>query len=291
MKHHPREPASEKRNHERTEPALKTIVQLRENNGDVSKEVTEVKIFSRNGASFSLTRACKVGQLVMLVMALPREYRAYDQHEELYAVIGIVQNCYKAKSAGQVIHHISVGFIGKHAPESFEADPRQNYRICGMRPDGLWQVVETDAQFKRRKHFRFGHALQVTISLIQKEKKSVSKEDTITKDICATGASVYCTLNAKPGDRVKFASKEHDFYALAIVRNRQESKIHPPTLHLEFIENEFPVERLSQAKPAAMQNLKGSSFAARTDPGAESDVMPPPETKSQEVGQFEFRQY
>ena len=68
------------------------------------------------------------------------------------------------------------------------------------------------------------------------------KENTVTRDISISGASFPCTLDAAVGERVKFACKEFDFYALAVVRNRNDAA---STLHLQFIDAAFPINKLA----------------------------------------------
>ena len=234
----------ENRKVKRTQTELKTIVQVKESNEEAWKEVTKVTTVSRNGAGFNLTRECKVGRLVMLVLPLPVLLRAYDVDTELYPVVGLVQYCNPVNLDGEDLFHIGVAFVGKQIPESYKADPQQSYRISGMNDDGLWNITESKTPFRNRKDARFCVPLEVTVSLLKSKKQSVSKETTVTKNISASGVSVPCSLEANVGDRVKFASKEHDFYALAVVRNRKEGSGGPPTLHLEFVENKFPMEKI-----------------------------------------------
>ena len=224
---------------------LKTIVRVRETTDDAWKEVAVVRTVSRNGAGFSLKRPCTVGRLVMLVMPLDPALRAYDVNEEHYPVMGLVQYCNEGMIDGERVFHVGVGFVGRTIPDSYKADPTQNYHICGMNEDGLWKIAESKTKFKSRKHPRYSVAFDVLISLIRKGgKKEDSKQTTITRNISATGASVVCSLEAEIGDRVKFASKEHDFYSIAIVRNRDEVIDLPPTLHLEFVDTQFPMEKV-----------------------------------------------
>ena len=237
---------------ERASTELRTIVQVRESEEVSWKEITSVTTVSRSGAGFNLSRACAVGRLITLVMPMPTELRAYDHNETLYPVMGLVQYCNETTIEDQTVYHVGVGFVGKQKPESFKADPRQNYRICGMKKDGLWQVTESDTQFKPRKSPRYWLAVDVVISLLKKEKDSIAKEKTVTKNISASGLSVLCSLDAKVGDRVKVASKEHDFYAIAVVRNRKEVDDQPPTLHLEFIDAKFPMKKIQFAQTAEL---------------------------------------
>ncbi len=262
--------APEHRTVQRVPTELKTIVQVKENDAETWKEVTKVTTVSRNGAGFSLMRPCKVGRLVTLVMPLDPQLRAYDETAELYPVMGIVQYCNKGKIEGEAVYHVGVGFVGKQIPASFKADPTQNYRISGMAKSGLWTITEAESAFKARKHPRYWIALDVMITQLRKDKKEVNKEETFTQNLSASGVSVVCSLDSEVGDKVKFACKGLDFYAMAMVRNRKEKEGQPPTLHLEFIETTFPIERLLLAQT---EQPKGSD-------------LPPPAAKA---AQFEYR--
>lgn len=229
---------------ERVPTELQTIVQVREDDGEVWKEVVKVTTVSRNGAGFSLSRPCVVGRLITLVMPLDPELRAYDHDREVYPVMGIVQHCNPATVDGAKVYHVGAGFIGKNVPESFKTDPTQNYRIAGMTTDGLWRVTETESQFKKRRQPRYWIGIPATVSLLKKAENSGAKEETYTINIAAGGVSVVCRLAASVGEKVKFACPSANFYAVAIVRNRKQPKGELPTLHLEFVDAQFPVERV-----------------------------------------------
>ncbi len=235
---------------ERADTDLKTIVQVKESDSETWKEVTNVTTVSRNGAGFSLPRPVGVGRLVTMVLPLDPELRAYDEDKELYPVLGLVQYCNKGLTDGETVYHVGVGFVGKSVPESFKADPTQSYRISGMKKDGLWEITEAESQFKNRKQPRYWISLPVTISLLQKAEQPVAREETYTQNIGAGGVSVPCSLTAGVGDKVKFACKEIDFYAVAVVRNRKVPKNESPTLHLQFIDTELPVDKVIATRTA-----------------------------------------
>lgn len=236
--------ATDKRIADRVPSELQTIVQVREGDGETWKEVTRVTTVSRNGAGFTLARPVAVGRLVTLVMPLDPELRAYDQEKELYPVMAIIQHCNRATVDGSTVYHVGVGFVGKEIPESFKTDPTQNYRITGMTTTGLWKVAEVESQFKKRKHPRYWVSLAVTISLLKRADNSGAKEETYTMNVAGGGASVVCSLEASVGEKVKIACPAFNFYAIAIVRNRKLRKNEMPTLHLEFVDAEFPIEKV-----------------------------------------------
>lgn len=237
---------------ERTDSELRTVVQVKDHDGESWKEVVKVTTVSRNGAGFSLPRPVTVGRLLTLVMPLDPELRAYDEDKEVYPVLGLVQYCNQGKVDGETVYHVGVGFVGKQMPESFKADPTQSYRISGMRKDGLWEITEAESQFKNRKQPRYWISLPVTISLLQRAEQPITREETFTKNIGAGGVSVQCSLAAGVGDKVKFACKEIDFYAVALVRNRKVTANDSPTLHLQFIDAELPVEKVIASRTARM---------------------------------------
>ncbi|MEP6788918.1 MAG: hypothetical protein ABJB40_10835 [Acidobacteriota bacterium] len=227
-------------------PELKATVQVRETPTDSWKETPTVTAVSRNGAGFILSRKCEVGRLIAVALPLSAELRAYDENTEMYYVMAIVQYCNEGVADGKTVYHVGVGFIGKQMPASFRADPTQNYRIMAMKKDGLWEVTEAKAQFKNRKNPRYGVALPVVLSLIQKEKRLVTKEETFTKNLALGGVAVTSSLDARIGDKIKFACSAVDFYAIAEVRARMGRTSESTTLHLKFIDAQFPLEKLFQ---------------------------------------------
>lgn len=234
----------ENRINKRTVTELKTLVQCKTGPDETWKEITKVSTISKNRASFNLTRPCKVGCLLSLIMPLPIEYRAYDYLDDLYPVMVLVQYCHEFSIDNEPVYDVGVAFVGKHIPESYLANPMQSYHICGTTKAGLWKITESNTPFKDRAADRFWIPLSVTISLIQKEKGSDYKEETVTHNINATGASVVCALETNIGDRVRFVSREHDFYTIAVVRNRRARKDNLWTIHLEFVDVRFPVEKI-----------------------------------------------
>ncbi len=253
----------------------RTVILVKESEDYTWSEVTDVTVVSRFGAGFNLSRECKVGRLVSLKIPMPRELRAYDEDEDIYNVVGLVQHCSETMIDGRTAYHVDVGFIGNQFPQSYQTDPRQSYGVCGTNENGFWKIVEVESQYKSRRHPRFFIQLDVTISLIETSRQQLIKEHTVTKNIGASGVSVACTFDAKNGDKVKFACRDLDFYAIAIVRNRRMTEGHMTTLHLEFVDAKFPMERLIFAE------------SLRKDPSdCEPSFTPDPEPIQYEIGRF-----
>jgi hypothetical protein len=237
------------RQESRMDTALRAVIQIKNSEDEVYKEITSISTVSRNGAGFTLSQPCPVGRLLTIVLPMPRELRAYDEDTNLYPVMGIVQYCNEGMVGTTKVYHIGVGFIGKQIPDSFREDPTQNYRITGMNKAGLWEITESVSQFQNRKKPRHWISLPVTITLIHKEEGSTIREDTYTKNVGAGGVSVTSSLSAAVGDKVKFACETIDFYAIAVVRNVKSDDQGVSTLHLHFVDDEFPVDKVINTRP------------------------------------------
>lgn len=292
-------PKTEKRIDERVPTELRTIVQVRQSETESWKEITDVSTVSRSGAGFTLSRECTVGHLITLVLPLPPELRAYDKAEELYPVMGLVQYCNRVTVSDETVFHIGVGFVGNQIPDSYKANPSQGYRITGVQENGLWQITEAESPFKPRKNPRMWVSEKVSIILIKKDRSEKDRnenyrENTVTQNISLNGMSVECSLDADVGDRVKITCKAHDFYSLANVRNRKLTTGRPATLHLEFVNNKFPMDKLYAARNQAHEATRSAAQVAEDVKAAIAEqadppLPPPPDTHS--PGTFEFSRY
>lgn len=225
-------------------PRAHDTVYVRESPDSSWSEAINIKIVSSFGAGFDVTRECRLGTLIRLELALPTELRAFDHDKDLYSVIALVQHCNRIGKRTYDGYHLSVIFVGKEFPESYRANPTQAYRLTGAAQDGLWRITECASQFKQRQYPRFDIKLNVELGLIQTSKRTVVKEQAVTRDIGSSGVSVVSGLDAKRGDKVKFACRDIDFYAIAIVVNRRRLAGEHDLLHMKFVDHKFPIERI-----------------------------------------------
>jgi hypothetical protein len=227
-----------------TAMALYTVVKAKCEDGSSWKEVGDIVSVSATGAGFYLQRECRVGSLVSLMLPLPAHLRSYDHDKEFYRVWGLVQHCQEMSSDDMKCFHIGVAFIGKNPPKSYNADPSHGYRVCGMTADGLWKVAVAKTHYKERQHMRYWKSIDLYLALLDSKRDTIGGEWTTTENVSKSGAAVFCTLDVNVGDRVKFISEEYDFSGLAVVCDRQMGSDEKPRLHLQFVENTFPVESL-----------------------------------------------
>ena len=229
---------------ERATTFLSATVKFKENKDDFWKETTQTISISRNGAGFFLQRRCQVGQLLSLIIPLPRHLRCYDDDKELYRIWGLVQHCNQVITDEAASYHVGVAFIGKNAPSGYKENPAQSYKIYGMDDDGLWKIAPTAKPFVNRKNPRFWTSLDVTLELLDAEGDDFTREKTITENISVCGAAVYSNLDIEVDDCLHFTSREHDFSGLAVVRYKQKEEDERPKVHLEFVNAKFPVEKI-----------------------------------------------
>lgn len=229
-----------------SQPPLNAVVKGKDDDNENWKEVADVITYSVTGCAFYLTRSCKTGTLVSLMLPMPAEVRCYDHEKEFYRVWGLVQHCQKTVVEGVESFHIGIAFIGKNAPSTYHTDPSRNYRISGMNEDGLWKVSPLKGEFKPRQDIRYWQMIELYLAQVDSERQSLSGARAVTENISRHGAAVISKLNVDVGDRVKFISEEFDFSGMAVVCNRQLGGDNRQRLHLQFVDSQFPVEKLKR---------------------------------------------
>jgi hypothetical protein len=237
---------NEKRQSGRNSLSLTAIVKAKENKDTFWKQTTELISLSRSGAGFYLERKCEIGSLVSLMIAMPKHLRNYDFEKELYRVWGLVQHCIPVAGSDDSAFHVGVAFAGKNPPQSYKENPFQSYRIAGITEDGTWKIVEAKTGFVVRRHPRFQAQIEVFLSAQDENRNLITDETAQTENISVSGAAVFSNLNVNVGDSVNFDCISHNFSALAIVRNcRTEEGELPKKIHLEFINADFPIEKIN----------------------------------------------
>ena len=224
-----------------TTPKLSVVIKGKDRNFRPWSETADATSLSNNGAGFFLSRDCPVGCLVSLIMAMPPHLRGYDHDKRLYRIWGLVQYCYEAGGENASGFHVGVALIGRDAPESYVRNPAQSYRIAGMDRNGLWKIEELETSFTLRASVRYWNSIEAAIYQLDEEQHSIAAEKTITENISETGASVFSELRIGVGDRLKFQTAVPPFSSLAVVRRRRIGLDDRTRLHVEFVENQFPV--------------------------------------------------
>src|SRR4029079_13220789 len=117
----------------------------------------------------------------------------------------------------------------------------QSYRVSGMDRNGLWKVEELETSFRQRSSVRYWNSIEASIFQLDDDLHSIASEKTVTENISETGASVYSDLRVSVGDRIKFQTSDPPFSSLSVVRHRRIGVDSRTRVHLQFVENIFPV--------------------------------------------------
>ena len=233
----------ERRTANRIETKLIAFVKGRESTNEFWKEETKVITVSKIGAGFYLRQKVPVGRLVLLDANLSENLRQYDRHQDTYRVWGLVQHASYSKSKDA--YHVGIAFIGRDAPSSYLEDPGKTYRVVGLSSDGFWSVGETQEPFVKRQYHRFTTAIPVKVYLEQEGVERIKMDwDAVTENVSAGGASIYSSLEVNVSDPVRIVFEEPQFESIAIVVNRQFREQDKQTIHVEFVEPNFPVQFL-----------------------------------------------
>jgi hypothetical protein len=212
--------------------------------GDEWDSVSELTSYSATGAGFHLDRDCRAGTLVRMEMPLPAYLRCYDHDQPSYTVWGLVQYSQRIEAKGSCTYHVGVAFIGKEPPIEYIASPTQRFAICGMTGDGLWKIKPENGEFTIRKEMRYWNNFELYLSQINAERQAMNGARAVTENISKSGAAVVSTLDVNVGDRVKFISTQFDYSGLAVVCERKDLGEDRARIHLKFIENGFPIEKI-----------------------------------------------
>jgi len=222
-------------------PKLSVVVKGKDASFRAWSDTASLTSLSSSGAGLFLGRECLVGCLVSLMLPMPTHLRRYDLDKRFYRVWGLVQHCYEAGGSEGSGFQFGVALIGRDAPESYQRNPAQCYRVAGMDRHGLWKVDELESKFRKRGTVRYWNSIATSLYQLDDELRSVATEQTVTENISETGASVFSDLRISVGDRIKFQTSDPPFSSLSVVHHRRIGVDNRTRVHLQFVENIFPV--------------------------------------------------
>jgi hypothetical protein len=216
-------------------------------------ELTRLEDVSAFGAGFQLKRPVKRGRLVVMSVPMPRQLRCYDYLEAQYRIWGLVRRCVAlGNNPAAQTYGIGIAFIGKNPPRSFVDNPAQLYDLSAREDGGLWQLVEADLQSDEselpmylRRHTRFAIPEALLLELLDENGDVAASEVSVTENISLGGASVFTSFNVDTGSFLRVKSERHDMTIIAIVRGKRVGADGVVRLHLEFIDNLFPLEGIA----------------------------------------------
>lgn len=236
---------------ERIKLALPVRVHGREADGREWMEMSRLSDVTPFGACFVLTRPTERGRLLHLTMPMPRQLRCFDHIEDQYRVWALVRRVSPlAQGGGEPLRvEVGVAFAGKHPPASYLEAPATRYEVDDLsKESNLWTLralaVEKEAggAAERSEETRLQLAFNVTVEVFDEEGRVSASEQTVTENISRRGASLWTTLAVERGRFVRVTSLDHGLSVIAVVRSTHAGPDGIPRLHVEFVDQQWPLE-------------------------------------------------
>ncbi len=217
-----------------------------------SEEATCTDI-SAYGMAICLRRPLKRGRVVLLSVQMPADLRRYDARKPEYNVWGVVRHCIPVRSGDNILPHYSTGiaFIGKNEPSGFSEHPSRLYDVDPPRTaaDDFWQLVDGNARNnemlgrrERRKDTRFSVPEPLMIEIMDENGDVIALEPSVTENISVGGAIVFTQFYASIGTFLRIVSQQHKIEIISVVRGRRDGPDGLSRLHIEFIDQLFPLK-------------------------------------------------
>jgi len=229
--------------------ALPTRIDVKVDRKSTWSEITRLEDISAFGAAFNLKRPVKRGRLLLVSLPMPRQLRCYDYLEPQYRIWGLVRRCLPLETKpGVQGYAVGVAFIGKNPPNAYMENPAKLYDISDRDDGGLWQLREIDSDHddsdlppELRKQTRFAIPESLVLELLDEGGDVAASEVSVTENISLGGAAVFTSFNVEPGTFLRVVSERHDISIISIVRGKRVGADGIVRLHLEFIDNMFPL--------------------------------------------------
>lgn len=230
-------PAAERRKDTRLGLRVPVRVQGYDPDGREWQEMTSTSDASYGGASFPLKHAHSLGQVVLLTLPLPKDYRRYALNESSYRTYALVRT---SRAGGRDTARVGVMFLGRTPPRGYQANPGGRYLLPGDENDSAGRHVE------RRQHER----LPLYVNLrIQRTGDTPGEERTVTENLSRGGARVLSTLPVAAGDVLVVSDMAGRASASAVVCHVFVGTDHVARLNLQFTDT-ASFERLLAAAGA-----------------------------------------
>jgi hypothetical protein len=242
-----------KRIRERLELKLPVRVFCRESLDQEWVEMTRLADVTPFGTRFVIGRPVEPGRLLYLTLPMPRQLRCFDHVEDQYRIWALVRHSRALPTqAGETLPRFDVGvaFIGKRAPDSYELDPTTRYEVAASPTEaGLWHLQEQSEKTADhspssdpRPETRHNIPVEVVLEVFDEKGKIASTEQTVTENISRRGAAIFTTLNLARGRFVRLTSAQYQISVLAVVRGNRTGADRITRLHLEFMDQQWPLE-------------------------------------------------
>jgi len=232
---------SERRRDSRKTCVVPVRVQGHNPDGTEWEEMTTSQDASQGGASFVLHHPHAVGQVFLLSLPLPRNFRRYGLGDTSYRTYALVRNTRSGPGGARTV---GVMFLGQKPPKGYEESPGGRFRL----PTDPREPAPAVAHGERRRHPRM--QLFVNLRLRRTDPALGSQEEqTVTENVGRGGARVPTSLPVAKGERLAVQDLGGSVTTEAEIRNVYIGTDGVPRLNLHFLDP-AGVEKLMRAAGA-----------------------------------------
>ncbi len=249
--------------------------------GGTWEEIVSTDDISAGGASFAVSRAVELGQVLHLSLDLPKRLRQYDLTDASYRVYSLVRGItHKGEQS-----RVGVMFFGKFPPRGFHERPNARFLLPsdsqpGMSPSPMPRSGETPLESMpapspsppppipedpppssappappsnaaasgsdRRTQRRVDIFVNFTIQQVDEWGAVLQEELTVADNISKGGARVMTSLDFMKGDTILVQEAGGGFATRAEIRDVRKGPDGIPRLHLRFLDRQTPDRMLKQ---------------------------------------------
>jgi hypothetical protein len=231
-----------KRIRERLALTLPVRVRGRETPAFEWSEVTRLTNVTPFGAGFTLRHPTEKGRLLHMTIPMPRQLRVFDHVEDQYRIWAVVRYTKTSVVNETTVFDVGVAFIGKRPPASYEKEPWKRYDITTNTFEAAKDAEELLVPFAdQRSYTRHNIAVDMRLDIINENGEVIEREQTVTENISAKGATLFTTLQVPLGRFVRLRSEQYQITVHAAIRSRSTGADGVPRIHVEFIDREWPL--------------------------------------------------
>jgi hypothetical protein len=194
------------------------------------EEMTTSDDASHGGTSFPLRHNLVAGQVLLLSLPLPKNFRQYTIADSSYRAYALVRHISKSGNVARV----GVMFLGQKPPKGYELNPGGRFLL----PDDPRPAAP--GQKERRRHERREVYLNLRLKRTDPSTGQVQEETTVTDNVSAGGARVRTGMAVSKGEVLMVEEVSGPFRSRAEIRNLYIGKDGIPRLNLAFLDGIFP---------------------------------------------------
>lgn len=199
-------------------------------NNEPWEEMTTSDDASHGGTGFPLRHTLTPGQVLLISMPLPKNFRSYGTTDAHYRTYALVRHVAKSGNVARV----GVMFLGKTPPKGYELNPGGRFLLPTDPPP------PTPGQKERRKHERLDAFLNLRLKRTDPATGQVQEETTVTENLGPGGARVRTGMAVSKGEILMVEEVSGPFRTRAQIRNLYIGKDGIPRLNLSFLDGVLP---------------------------------------------------